>query len=124
MAKYYNRHEIKKGWNHVLSPNIRELEISDLEKEVLQAIVKFRQLIFYKGSDAGLPKSLEPQLGYVPTKDNIVECVKTLCKLGYVQSLGQTSEQRKRLVHFSVNEIKIKEDSTPPFEGGLIPDFA
>jgi len=124
MANYYNRHEIKKGWNHVLSPKIRLLEISDLDKEVLQAIVKFKQLIFYKGSDSGLPKSLKPQLGYVPTKENIGLSMKTLRDLGYVQCVGGVEEKGKKTLQFSVNEIKIKEDAEPPFEGGLIPDFA
>jgi len=113
MAKYYKKHEIKKGWNHVLSPDIRKLEISDLEKEVLQAIVKFPQLIFYKGNDSGLPKSLEPQLGYVPNKKDIGISIKNLCDLGYVQLLDKESDKAKRLLHFSVNEMNIRNDANP-----------
>lgn len=124
MANYYNRHEIKKGWNHVLSPSIRLLEISDLEKECLQAIVKFKQVFIYKGGNKGLPAALKPQLGYTPTNSQLVESFRQLAIRGYCQILDKEVEGNKTTIYFQPNEIKIKEDAEPPFEGGLIPDFA
>jgi hypothetical protein len=113
---------IQKGWNNVLSPNIKELEISDLDKEVLQAIVKFKQLLFFKGKNSGIPDTIGKQIGYIPSKEDLKQSMKTLQKLGYVQHLGQTvGEKGKVLIQFSVNEIKIKEDSLPPLSNELFP---
>ena len=121
---FYNKHDIKKGWNHVLSPKIRLLEISDLEKECLQAIVKFKQVFIYKGGGKGLPAALRPQLGFTPSNEQLVQSFKVLQSKGYCQILDKDVEGNKTTIHFQPNEMKIKEDAEPPFEGGLIPDFA
>ncbi len=109
--KFYNRHEIKKGWNHKLSPVIRELEISDLDKECLQAICKFGKVFIYKGRNNGLPASLEPQLGYRPKNEEIIQSFKTLESKGYVRCLGIDLEGKKQIVNFSYNEFEIKKDA-------------
>lgn len=114
MAEKYNKNgnDMKKGWNHALSPMIRKLPISDLEKECLQGICMFGKLIFWKGKSlAGFPKSLKAQLGYVPSKEDIMTSLKELGNTGYAKFMdGDTDNRGQVTMHFSPDKFKIKKD--------------
>ena len=110
----YNRHDIKKGWNHPLATKVRELDLEPVSKEVLQAICMFGKIYLYKTGNAGLPNSLVPHLGYQVTKEQVVEGLKTLEQLKFVTRLGgQKLEKGKIEILYSVNKHQIDEALQP-----------
>lgn len=116
---FYKKHDIKKGWNHPLASKVRDLGLDNVTTEILQAVCMWKQVYLYKGSHKGLPESLKPQLGRVPTREEVIECLVTLEKLKYITRLGIESEGRRRIIKYDVNKHVIDNALQPPMDNLL-----
>lgn len=106
---HYNKHEIKKGWNYPLYNTVQELDLDSIAKECLHGIMKHGTIYLYKRNNYGFTKSLEPQLGFTPNKEQIKQALGVLRAKGYIEREFQKSVKKNRTEYtFIPNVYKIK----------------
>ena len=105
----YVKHEIKPSWNHGLAPKVRELGLSPVTENTLQAICKFENGVYlYEKTNAGLPFALNPHLGYTPTKAQVLASITELLDLKYITQRAKGNNHNRSVLYFDVNKTAIE----------------